>query len=169
MRHTARTSACAWSGPRGRPAVSNALAALTLVLLSVAWSLAGGTAFAGNKTILWKPSEQALLRVDDRPLPIWNVYQEGKKANPLLVQMGARFLLIDGHDQQVFEIDATKIAHKGADLSWDPADRPQKPLETSDWAVRDVGLAYRITAKLVAEGHVLNVQIPHPLDIRSVY
>jgi hypothetical protein len=148
---------------------SRTFLAATLAVLAIAFGGAGGSAFANDKTILWKPAEQAILRVDDHPLASWNVYQQGKKANPLLIQMGSRFLLVDGHDKQVFEIDPAKIGHKGADLSWDPADRPQKPLDTSDWLVRDVGLAYRIAAKLVTEGHVLNVQIPHPLDIRSVY
>ena len=126
-------------------------------------------AFAADKAVLWKISDQALLRVDDHPVKgDWNIYQAGKKANPLLLQMGTRFLLVDGRERQIFEIDPAKIAHRGAGLSWDPADHPAKALETSDWIVRDVGLAYKISARLVTENHLMDLQIPHPLDIRSL-
>ena len=54
-------------------------------------------------------------------------------------------------------------------ISWDPADHPAKPLETSDWIVRDVGLAYKISARLVTENHVMDLQIPHPIDIRPLF
>lgn len=128
-----------------------------------------GFASAPDRSIVWKPAEQPLLRVDDRPAKVWNVYQENKKTNPLLVQIGARFLLVDGRERKIFEIAPEKIAHKGAELSWNPADRPSMALETSDWLVRDVGLAYKISARLVAEGHVLDIQIPHPLDIRGIH
>jgi hypothetical protein len=131
--------------------------------------LAGAVAGAAGKPIAWKPAEQALLRVDDRAVKDWNVYQAGKKENRLLLQIGARFLLIDTSNRMVFELAPSKIEHHGADLLWNPDDRPDKPLETSEWIVKDVGLAYRFSARLVAENHVIDVQIPHPLDIRSVY
>ena len=129
----------------------------------------GSLAGAASKPIAWKPAEQALLRVDDRGVKDWNVYQAGKKENRLLVQIGPRFLLIDTSSRMVFELVPSKIEHHGADLLWNPDDRPDKPLETSEWIVKDVGLAYRFSARLVAENHVIDVQIPHPLDIRSVH
>ena len=143
------------------------LAALALV--SLAAGFRETTAIAAEKAALWKVSDQALLRVDDRPVKDWNIYQAGKKANPLLLQIGARYLLVDGREHQVFEIDPSKIEHKGAELSWDPANRPAKSLDTSDWIVRDVGLAYKISTRLVAENHLLDLQIPHPLDIRGIH
>ena len=63
--------------------------------------------------------------------------------------MGKRYLLIDQQKRQIFELDSAKVEHRGTDLYWDPTDRPEKPLETSGWLVRDVGLAYRVSAKLV--------------------
>jgi hypothetical protein len=125
-------------------------------------------AFAAEKAAVWKISDQALLRVDDRAVKDWNIYQTGKKPNPLLLQIGPRYLLVDGRERRIFEIDPARIEHKGADLSWDPADHPEKALETSNWIVRDVGLAYRISARLVAENHLLDLQIPHPLDVRPL-
>jgi hypothetical protein len=136
---------------------------LVLVFLQVQ-----GVASAGDRAVAWKPADYPMLRLDDRPVADWNVFVEGKKNNPLLIEMGKRYLLVDQVRRQIFELDPMKIEHKGTELYWDPADRPEKPLETAMWIVKDVGLAYRVNVKLVAENHVIDVQIPHPLDLRKV-
>jgi hypothetical protein len=140
---------------------------MVLVLFS-GFLLCGGRAFAGdkNKPATWKPIQQALLRVNDQPVKNWNVYQENKKGDPLLLEMGNRFLLIEVRDRKIFELPAGKIEHKGNELLWDPADLPSEALATSDWIIRDVGFAYRIGARLVAENRVLDLQLPHPMDLR---
>jgi hypothetical protein len=122
--------------------------------------------FAADKPVAWKPIPQALLRVDDQPIKNWNVYMENKKGDPLLLQMGNRFLLIQVHARKIFELAPAKIEHKGAELLWDPANLPAEPLATSNWIIRDVGFAYRIDARLVAENHVVDLQLPHPMDLR---
>jgi hypothetical protein len=137
-------------------------------LLLVGFVQAQGGASAGDKAVAWKPADYPMLRLDDRPVADWNVFVEGKKNNPLLIEMGKRYLLVDQVKRQVFELDPMKIEHKGTGLYWDPADRPDKALETAMWIVKDVGLAYRVNVKLVAENHVIDVQIPHPLDLKKV-
>jgi len=127
-----------------------------------------GSAVARGKPLEWKPAEQAILRVDEHPVSEWNLYQADKKDNRFVLQMNARFLFVDATNHRIFELDPSKIEHKGDDLRWDPDDRPGKPLETADWLVKDVGGAYRFNARLVAENHVLDVQIPHPLDLRQI-
>ena len=72
-----------------------------------------GPARAGDKEVAWKPIEQALLRVDDQPVKNWNVYEESKKGDPLLLAMGNRFLLIEIHDHKIFELAPAKVEHKG--------------------------------------------------------
>ena len=129
----------------------------------------GSGPLATEKPLLWKPSEDAMLRVDDRPVAQWSVYQEAKKIDPLIVQMNNRYLLIDQRLRRIFELDPKTIVRKGADIYWDPSDHPAKPLDTSEWLVRDVGAAYKISAKLIAENKVVDVQIPHPLDLRSIH
>jgi hypothetical protein len=123
---------------------------------------------ARGKPLDWKQSDAALLRVDDHPVSEWNLYQVNKKTDLLVLKMNARFLLVDVPRHQIFELDPAIFDHKGDDLLWDPDDRPDKPLETADWLVKDVGGAYRFRAHLVAENHVIDVQIPHPLDLRSI-
>jgi hypothetical protein len=146
-----------------------ALACAVALTLFTIVAVCERTTFAADKAVLWKVSDQALLRVDDHPVKgDWNIYQEGKKTNPLLLQMGTRFLLVDGRGRQIFEIDPASIAHRGTELSWDPANHPAKALATSEWIVRDVGLAYKISARLVAENHLMDLQIPHPIDVRPL-
>ena|SRR5690242_4784951 len=127
-----------------------------------------GTAFAADKDkpVTWKPMKEALLRVDDQPVKNWNVYQENKKGDPLLLEMNNRFLLIQIHERKMFELSPAKIERKGNELLWDPAGLPAEPLATSDWIIKDVGFAYRVGARLVAENRVLDLQLPHPMDLR---
>ncbi len=127
-----------------------------------------GPARAGDKEVAWKPIEQALLRVDDQPVKNWNVYEESKKGDPLLLAMGNRFLLIEIHDHKIFELAPAKVEHKGSELLWDPAERPAEPLAATDWVIKDVGLAYRVAFRLEAEKHAFDVQLPHPMDLRYI-
>ena len=153
-----------------RPAsLAGTIAALAVTMgFAFLAGVAGPAALARAKPLDWKAAEQAILRVDDHPVAEWNLYQAGKKDDRLLLQMNARFLLIDVTARQIFELDPSKIEHRGAGLRWDPDDHPDKPLETATWLVKDVGGAYRFSARLVAENHVLDVQIPHPLDLRPI-
>ncbi len=137
--------------------------AVVLALLPLA-----APARAGDKEVEWKPIEQALLRVDDQPVKNWNVYEESKKGDPLLLAMGNRFLLIEIHGHKIFELAPAKVEHKGADLLWDPAERPAEPLAVTDWVIKDVGLAYRVAFRLEAEKHDFDVQLPHPMDLRYI-
>jgi hypothetical protein len=143
--------------------------ALSFLLFSSAL-IAGASAFAGekdkDKTVAWKPIQQALLRVNDQPVKNWNVYEENKKGDPLLLEMGSRFLLIQVHERKIFELVPAKIEHKGAELLWDPAALPADPLATSNWMIRDVGFAYRINVRLATENRALDLQLPHPMDLR---
>lgn len=144
-------------------------ASLSLLPLAVILALPLAVpARAKDKAVAWKPIDQVLLRVDDQPVKNWNLYQQGKKSDPLLLAMGNRFLLIEIHDHEIFELAPDKVEHKGTDLLWDPAERPAEPLATSDWIIRDVGLAYRVAFRLEAEKHDYDVQLPHPIDLRYI-
>jgi hypothetical protein len=143
---------------------------LSLIPLAVILALLplAAPARAKDKAVAWKPIDQALLRVDDQPVKNWNLYQEGKKGDPLLLAMGNRFLLIEAHDHKIFELAPDKVEHKGSDLLWDPAERPAEPLAATGWIIKDVGLAYRVGFRLEAEKHDYDVQLPHPIDLRYI-
>ncbi|PYU19489.1 MAG: hypothetical protein DMG30_24125 [Acidobacteria bacterium] len=123
---------------------------------------------AKDKPLSWKPIEDALLRVNDAPPKEWEVYRTGKKNEPLLLQIGNRFLLIEAHDRQVFELDPSKIERKTGELLWNPADRSAKPLPTADWVADDIGAAFIIKVKLDNENALVDLQLPHPPDVGSL-
>ena len=112
--------------------------------------------------LVWKPVVNAFLRVNDQGLKEWSVFQIEKKNDRFLVQLADRFLLVDAQQKQVFELVPAKVGRSGPDVLWDPADKPAKPLATSAWLVRDVGLAERIRMRLDAEDRTLDLQVPHP-------
>lgn len=130
--------------------------------------LSAAPAFAADKDkpVSWKPITQALLRVNDQPVKNWNVYEENKKGDPLLLAMEDRYLLIQVRERKIFELPSAKIDHKGAELLWDPATLPTEPLATTEWLIKDVGFAYRLGVRLVAENRVVDLQLPHPMDLR---
>jgi hypothetical protein len=139
-----------------------------LLFFLVVWFALGAATFAKEKPLSWKPIDEALLRVNDAPPKDWEVYRTGKKNDPLLLELGNRFLLIDSHDQQIFELEPLKLEHKKDEILWNPADRPAKPLTTSEWVVNDVGAAFGITVKLDAENATLDLQLPHPPNVGSL-
>ena len=132
----------------------------TFALLAVA--VAVFTHSAAGAPLLWKTVANAFLRVNDQPIKEWNVFQIEKKDNRFLLQLADRFLLVDTLQKQVFELVSAKIDRSGSNILWDPADKPAKPLATSSWLVRDVGLAQRIKLRLDADDRTLDLQIPHP-------
>ena len=137
-------------------------------LPAAAGTFAPGAASAKDKPLSWKPVEDALLRVNDAPPKEWEVYRTGKKNEPLLLQIGNRFLLIEAHDRQVFELDPSKIERKTRELLWSAADRSAKPLPTSDWVADDIGAAFIIKVKLDIENALVDLQLPHPQDVGSL-
>jgi hypothetical protein len=145
------------------------LACLSLLAAVGAVCAWGGGAAAKGKPLAWKPIKEALLRVNDAPVKEdWSVYGTGKKRDPLLIQIGNRFLLMSVHDHQVFEINPSGIEHKGEDLAWDPSDRPAQPIATSAWGDGDIGTAFRIEVKINAEDRLFTLELPHPPDVGAL-
>jgi hypothetical protein len=132
------------------------------------------TAEPAPERVTWKPVAAAVLKVDERPVKLWNVYRGEKKGQLILVQLGQRYLVLDTRAQEVWEIDAATLKRKGEELLWE---RPAKPaaeaeksapekapgpkaLPTEAWSIRDAGRARIVRVKLTAEGRVLEVQLP---------
>jgi hypothetical protein len=144
-------------------------------VLNAGWKRAGlvtglllalaACSYAAEK-IVWKPIADAILQVDARAIKIWNLFQAGKKLDPLLLQLGARSLVIYVRNQQVYEIKTEQLEHKGEDLVWHDSDKPSKPLATLDWSAKDIGSAWRVRFKLADEGRLVDIQIPQIPDLR---
>ena len=129
-------------------------------------AVAGISHSADKDKIVWKSIPDAILQVDSRAPKLWNVFQAGKKFDPLLLQLGSRYLVIYVRNMEVYEIKPEQLGHKGEDLLWRETDKPAKPLATSDWSTKDVGSASRILIKLADEGRIIDIQIPQVPDLR---
>jgi hypothetical protein len=119
-----------------------------------------------KEKIVWKPIPNAILQVDSRAPKIWNVFQAGKKFDPLLLQIGSRYLAIYVRNMEIYEIKPEQLEHKGENLLWRETDKPAKPVATSDWSTKDVGSASRVLVKLAGEGRLIDIQIPQMPDLR---
>jgi len=128
--------------------------------------LSGASTVSPADKITWKSIPDAILQVDSRAIKIWNLYQAGKKLDPLLLQLGGRSLVIYVRSQQVYEIKTEQLEHKGEDLVWHESDKPAKPLATSDWSAKDIGSAWRVRFQLADEGRMVDIQIPQIPDLR---
>jgi hypothetical protein len=144
-----------------RTAIKRAVSVAALLLFLAAFCQA-----SDKDKIVWKSIPDAILQVDSRAPKIWNVFQAGKKTDPLLIEIGNRYLVIYVHRTEVYEIKPEQLEHKGDDLLWREADKPAKPLATSDWSTKDVGSAFRILLKLTDEGRAINIELPQMPDLR---
>lgn len=140
-------------------------------------------------TVTWKPVTLAMLRVDDKPAKTWQVYRAEKRRQFVLVQIGARFLMLDVGARTVHELAPATLTRKDNLLEWQdvhdsaessPAetkgtdtatsnDSAKKLLPSAGWTMRDVGPMLRITFRLTAEGREFNVQLPIQPDLRKFY
>jgi len=77
--------------------------------------------------------------------------------------------MVDYHEREIYELAPEKLERKDKELLWNAADKPSKPMATTEWLVRDAGRVRRIRAKLSDEGRVLEVQVPIQPDLRGLY
>ncbi len=140
---------------------------ILLVAFGAVWA-SGGGASAKEKPASWKEIDDAILRLNDAPVKVWGVFQNGKKRDPLLVQINNRFVLIKIHERQVFEVDPAKVQRKSDELLWAPSDHPAQPLGTSDWDASDTEAVFRIRVMLGGEDGLLDIELPHPLDLSGM-
>jgi hypothetical protein len=120
--------------------------------------------------IIWKPIAEAILKITGRKPPkAWNVYQDDKDKNRVLVQMDDRCLVVDAKIKQVYEIAPTELQTHGKRLESPNPEGTENALLSTDWDMRDIGPAERIQLRLTKENIFLDVELPHPLDLRTVH
>jgi hypothetical protein len=118
-------------------------------------------ALAATKPIVWKPARNAFLHVNDQPVKDWDAFEIEKKSDRYLLKLEGKYLFLDTQQKNVFELSENTLQRQGSDLLWDPDTLPEKPMGTSNWIVRDVGLALRIRFHLNQDGRDIDLQIPH--------
>lgn len=127
------------------------------LFLSLLTSL--GMGYAAAEKAVWKPVEFAIVRFNDDAPASWNIYH-GEKKGVLLVRLWKRFLLVDVKEQEVYEVDPQTVKPQGNNIEWSPADVPERPVETSEWKVRDVGPVQRVRFRFGKNGSTVDIQVP---------
>ncbi len=132
-----------------------------------------GTGRASGETerIRWKPVAVAQVKLDDKTPLAFNVYRPEKKKDShfVLVLLGRRYIELDIKAKLAYSVLLTELHKDGSDLESDNFAVPAHLLATTDWSVRDVGPAEQIKLTLGDYGRLLQVDLPHPPDMRAFY
>jgi hypothetical protein len=137
-----------------------------LALVSLAcWPL------AATQTIEWKPIIHGVLKIDERPVKLWDIFITGHDKRLILLQLGARFLVINTEVLQVIELQPEALERRGHTLRWSPGKDPARetPLPTENWSQKHAGRARIIRFTLSQEGRRVEVQLPVTPDLRKFY
>ena len=145
--------------------------ALVIVLFAAAYAAAGSAPASDPDRFLWKSVPSAQCKLDDKIPLAWNVYQTDnkKQANFVLILLGRRYLAMDMHAKHVYNVLPTDLTAKGSE--WESGDLfvESRILPTENWTLRDVGPAELIKLTLKEYNRTLQIEIPHPADLRGFY
>jgi hypothetical protein len=146
--------------------VRSLLGWLALWLATTAFANGGGTG-----RYLWKSVPAAQIKIDDKTPLAWNIFQTGQKkeANLVLVLLGRRYIALDIKARIAYAVLPADVQPRGADLESGDLFVQAKVLPTENWLLRDVGMAELIKLKLNDYGTTLQIQLPHPPDLRGLY
>lgn len=145
---------------------------VVIPLLALALLVFGpATASSAEPAIEWKPIVNGVLKIDEQPVKLWEIYITGNEKHLLLVQLGARFLLVNTDALEVTELQPEVFERRGMVLRWTPSKDHAKEtlLPTGDWSQKLAGRARIIRFTLLKEGRRVEVQLPATPDLRKFY
>jgi hypothetical protein len=152
----------------------NAAHAAIILLFAAASGVASGSnraAASDPDRYLWRSVPAAQCKLDDKIPLAWNVYQTDnkKQAHLALILLGRRFLAMDLHAKQIYTVQPSDLTARGKD--WESGDLfvQSRILPTENWTLRDVGPAELIKLTLKDYNRLLQIEIPHPADLRGFY
>ena len=129
-------------------------------------------ALAANATAAeryhWKAVTEGQVKIDDKIPLTWNLYQPDKKkdAHLVLVLLGHRWLMLDMKAKTVYQVLPGDLQAQDKDYESDDLAKPEALIPSSDWTDHDVGPAEDIHVTLEDYGRVLEVELPHLMDLR---
>ncbi len=147
--------------------------AIASALLVASFTVALRARADGSDRIHWKQVPEAQVKLDDKTPLAWSVYQpvkdkKDKKASStlVLILLGHRYLMLNLKDKTVYEVEPPQLQAQGSDFESSDLADPSHAIGTSDWDSRDVGPEQLYKLTLGDYGRVLQVTLPHPLDLR---
>ncbi len=122
----------------------------------------------GAERYRWKSVTEAQVKIDDKIPLTWNIYQPDKKkdANLVLVLLGHRWLMLNIKARLVYQVVPGDLQKQGDDYETNDLAQPERLIPSSDWTDRDVGPAEDIHITLGDYGRILEVELPHLMDLR---
>ena len=145
--------------------------AVAIVLFAAACTAAGSASASDPDRFLWKSVPAAQCRLDDKIPVAWNVYQTDnkKQLHLVLILLGRRFLAMDLRAKLVYNVPLTDLKANGS--NWESGDLfvGSRILPTENWTLRDVGPAELIKLTLKDYNRLLQIELPHPTDLRGLY
>jgi hypothetical protein len=140
-------------------------------LLSIS-CVAAAHAYAGKSgSFLWKSVDRAQIKLDDKIPLAWNIYQttQKKEASLVLVLLGRRFIALDLKARVAYAVGPSDLRPNAADFESGDLFVESRVLPTEGWSLRDVGPAELIKLRLNDYGTNLQIELPHPPDLRGLY
>jgi hypothetical protein len=158
---------------RQQAEISPRLLRAAAILLSCALLLANAIHLnaAGSDRYLWKSVSAAECKIDDKTPLAWNIFRTEKKkeAHLILVVLGRRYIALDLKAKAAYSVLPSDLQAKGADFESGDLFVQSRVLPTDAWSLRDVGPAELIKLKLGDYGTTLQIELPHPPDLRAFY
>jgi hypothetical protein len=129
---------------------------------------ARGSSATGAERFHWKSVTEGQLKLDDKIPLTWNIYQPDKKkdANLVLALLGHRWLMLDIKAKLVYQVLPGDLQAQGQDYESDDLAKTSALIPTREWTDHDVGPAEDIHVTLGDYGRVLEVELPHLMDLR---
>lgn len=142
--------------------------AVRCAFLCAAVMAVSAIAVAADAKFHWKAVTEAQVKIGDKIPLTWNIYQPDKKkdANLVLLLLGHRWLMLDTKAKQVYQVAPGDLQVQGKDYESDDLAKPGSVVPSDNWIDRDVGPAEDIHVTLGDYGRVLEVELPHLMDLR---
>jgi len=144
---------------------------ILLACATIATANAGAVNAGDTGRIHWVPVQAGQVKIDGK-IPLKSgAYLPAKKEQKhdfgiVLILLGHRYIALDTKAHVAYYILPTELEAKGEDFESDDFAKADRVIPSSDWSFRDVGPAELIQFTLQDYGAALEVELPHPADLR---
>lgn len=87
----------------------------------------------------------------------------------MLLMLGRRYIALDVKARVAYAVSPSDLRPNGGDIESGDLFVESRILPTDGWSLRDVGPAELIKLKLNDYGTALQIELPHPPDLRGLY